>query len=207
MTHEKFNCAYDSKLRSHENKLFFKQWVQNPARLGTLAPISLRLARDAALNVPLLETEEQYVVEIGAGTGRLTRALLERGVPPAQLAAIELDTKLCAFLTETLPAVCPQSTPPLVVEGDATYLEELIPSHWVGKVDTVVSAIPFMYLPEEKRIAIIESAFKVLKPGGKIIHITYNPKSPIAFSRAYHQTRVVSLWINMPPGFVWAYTK
>lgn len=204
---QNFNHAYDSVLRSQENKLFFKQWIQNPARLGTIAPISLRLARDAALNVPLLETEEQYVVEIGAGTGRLTRALLERGIRSAQLAAVELDTKLCTFLKETLPDLCPESPPPLVIEGDATYLEDLIPSHWIGKVDTVVSAIPLMYLSEEKRIAIIESAFKVLKPGGKIVHITYNPKSPIAFSRAYHQTRVVSLWMNMPPGFAWSYTK
>lgn len=202
-----FDHAYDLTLRTHENKLFFKQWIKHPGRLGTVAPISVRLARKAALEVPLLETDDQYVVEIGAGTGRLTRALLERGIPSKQLAAVELDTKLCTFLKETLPALCPNAKAPLVIEGDATHLDNLIPSNWVGKVDTVVSAIPLMYLPEEKRIAILEAAFKVLKPGGKIIHITYNPKSPIAFSRAYDQTRVVSLWINMPPGFAWCYAK
>lgn len=199
-----FDQHYDSELRRHENKLFFKQWIRHPGRLGTVAPISVKLARRAAAEV---SNTGGYVVEIGAGTGRLTRALIERGVPSTQLAAVELDSTLCAFLKDTLPGLCLASDAPHIIEGDAAFLPDLIPESWAGNVETVVSAIPLMYLPEDKRIAIIEAAFKILKPGGKIIHVTYNPKSPLAFSDAYTQERVVSLWLNIPPGFVWSYTK
>lgn len=204
MHQQTFDQHYDSELRSHENKLFFKQWIRHPGRLGTVAPISVKLARSAAGQV---SNSAGYVVEIGAGTGRLTRALLESGVSSAHLAVVELDSTLCAFLKDTLPAICLASGAPQIIEGDAAFLPDLIPSSWVGKVEAVVSAIPLMYLPEDKRIAIIEAAFKILKPGGKIIHVTYNPKSPLAFSRAYRQKRVVGLWVNIPPGFVWSYTK
>ncbi|MES2608318.1 MAG: methyltransferase domain-containing protein [Pseudomonadota bacterium] len=204
MLQHTFDQHYDSELRTLENKLFFKQWIRHPGRLGTVAPISLKLARVAA---SYAFNKDGYVVEIGAGTGRLTRALLERGVPSAQLTAVELDSKLCTFLKDTLPALCLASDAPKIIEGDAAYLSDLIPPSWVGNVETVVSSVPLMCLAEDKRTAIIEAAFRVLKPGGKIIHVTYNPKSPLAFSRAYTQERVVGLWMNIPPGFVWSYTK
>ena len=211
MPSQTFDHLYDATLRTHENKLFFKQWIKHPGRLGTVAPISVRLAHAAAKQVSQDQASQDgdhgYVVEIGAGTGRLTRALLERGIKSTRLAVVELDTTLCAFLKDTLPAVCPTSGAPLVIEGDATYLSDLIPATWVGNVETVVSAIPLMYLSEDIRTAIIEAAFRVLKPGGKLLHVTYNPKSPLAFSRAYNQERVVGLWVNLPPGFVWSYTK
>jgi len=206
MLQQNFDYKYDSALRTHENKLFFKQWIRHPGRLGTVAPISVKLARAAAAHVSR-SNDTGYVVEIGAGTGRLTRALLEHGIRTPKLAVIELDAKLCTFLKETLPAVCPTASAPLVVEGDAAYLPDLIPASWIGNVDTVVSVVPLMCFPEEKRIAIIEAAFRILKPGGQIIHVTYNPKSPLAFSRAYTQKRVMGLWMNVPPGFVWSYTK
>lgn len=204
MHRQNFDQRYDLELRAHENKLFFKQWIKHPGRLGTVAPISVKLARSAAAHV---SNSGGRIVEIGAGTGRLTRALLERGVLSTNLAVVELDSALCEFLKDTLPALCLASDAPEIIEGDAAFLPELIPASWVGDVETVVSAIPLMYLPEDKRIAIIEAAFKVLKPGGKIIHVTYSPRSPLAFSRAYTEERVVGLWMNIPPGFVWSYTK
>jgi phosphatidylethanolamine/phosphatidyl-N-methylethanolamine N-methyltransferase len=196
-----FNALYDSNLRTHENKIFFKQWIKHPGRLGTLSPISVKLARAAAaLSTPL---KNGYCVEIGAGTGRLTRAILERGGPSDNLAVVELDPNLCAFLKQTLPGLRPDAKAPVVIEGDASFLPDLIPADWVGKVDTVVSVVPLMYFSEAKRIDIIEAAFRVLKPNGKVIHL----KSPLAFSRAYTQKRVIGLWMNIPPGFVWVYTK
>ena len=59
-----FNHDWDAKLRSEEYKLFFKQWIQHPGRLGTLAPLTVSLARAAASHVKL---SNEPIVEIGAG--------------------------------------------------------------------------------------------------------------------------------------------
>ena len=43
------------------------------------------------------------VLEIGAGTGAITQALLERGVSPERLFVIERDAELTAFLRNKFP--------------------------------------------------------------------------------------------------------
>ncbi len=205
MLQKSFNPRYDSKLRIHESKLFLKQWLKNPGRLGTVAPISVKLAREAATMAKL--PNNGLVVEIGAGTGRLTRALLKSGISASKLAVVELDAKLSGFLNQTLSKFCEGTCPPQVINGDAADLADMLPRDWIGHVETVVSSIPLMCLSEQKRLQIVEAAFSVLKPGGKLLHLTYNPKSPIAFSTAYTQTRIFELWVNVPPGFVWLYQK
>jgi 16S rRNA (adenine1518-N6/adenine1519-N6)-dimethyltransferase len=55
----------------------------------------------------------QLVLEIGAGPGTLTQALLRRG---ARVVAVELDRDLAAMLRDTVPAA-------QIVEGDALALD------------------------------------------------------------------------------------
>jgi phosphatidylethanolamine/phosphatidyl-N-methylethanolamine N-methyltransferase len=185
-------------IRSRENRLFFRRWLANPARLGTLAPITPRLA---ALAASFLENpSQQRIVEIGAGTGRLTRALLAAGVLPENLIVVELDPDLCDFLSKSLPALT-------VINGDAACLPDLLPSGWSGTVTTVVSVVPLMYLDKLVRSNIINACFDVMQPGGTILHVTYSPKSPLSALSNYCGVREGSLWANIPPGFVWRYHK
>ncbi len=192
-------------IRQQERKLFFRRWLKHPLQMGTLAPITVRLAESAAL---LVDNPKGMFVEIGAGTGRLTRSLLRRIENPANLAAVELDSVCWGFLQETLPTFLPSDQKlPHIIHGDAVQLPHLLPEPFVGNVDTVFSVIPLMYLHESTRQAIIDAAFRVLKPGGSILHITYNPKSPLNFMKHIRQSRQTQLWWNLPPGFVWHYQK
>ena len=195
----------EKKIRRQENALFFRRWLKHPLQMGTLAPISSKLANLAASCVA---DPGGLYVEIGAGTGRLSRALLKQGINPENLALVELDPFFCNFLTKTLPSVLKKDDPlPFVIEGDATQLPNLLPANYIGQVDIVFSVIPLMYLPNAARKAIIEAAFQVLKPGGIIIHVTYSAKSPVGFMTDLEQNRFGKLWVNFPPGFVWHYQK
>jgi phosphatidylethanolamine/phosphatidyl-N-methylethanolamine N-methyltransferase len=140
------------------------------------------------------------VVEIGAGTGRLTRALLNNGVRPEDLTVVELDGEMCRFLKSSIPNI-------QVIEGDANHLPKLLSPEICEKVGVVVSAIPLMYLDEKLRKSLIKSAFSILKPKAKIVHVTYNPKSPLSFWSDIKQNRVAATWFNIPPGFVWKFQQ
>ena len=195
----------EKKIRRQESLLFFRRWLKHPFQVGTLAPITPKLARLAAQAV---SNPDGLYVEIGAGTGRLSRALLQQGVKPENLALVELDPFFCSFLNQTLPSVLePDQSLPFVIEGDAAKLPDLLPAHFIGQVDVVFSVIPLMYIPTSVRQAIIEAAFQVLKPGGVIIHVTYNARSPLSFMPNLHQHRLGQLWLNLPPGFVWHYQQ
>jgi len=186
----------ETTIQRQENRLFFRRWLKHPVRLGTLAPISVRFSKFAAslLNNP----KKGPIVEIGAGTGRLTRALLAAGVPNDNLIVVELDPELCRFLKESLPSIT-------VIEGDARLLTTLLPKEWMGKVSSVVSAIPLMYLEPSERQDIVKACFDVMSPGGDLMHITYSPKSPLHFNAALKAERVGQFWLNLPPAFVWRY--
>ena len=55
------------------------------------------------------------MLEVGAGTGVVSRALLEGGVPPEQLIVVEIVREMAAHLRHVLPGV-------QVIEGDAREL-------------------------------------------------------------------------------------
>lgn len=184
------------QLVKSEQNLFFRRWLKAPKQLGTLAPISQRLADKATCLVQNAATAK--VVEIGAGTGRLTRTLLQAGVRDENLTAVELDAEFCNFLKNSLPQV-------KVIEGDAGQLPHLLGAQAVGTVDYVFSVIPLMYLEQRLRDHIVNQALAVLKPGGKLYHVCYSPFSPMGKNKLIKSKRVFSLWLNIPPGFVWEF--
>ena len=198
--------AIDKSLIAAEGKLFFKKWLKSPVQLGTFAPISQKFADLAATH--MIVNKNTIVVEIGAGTGRLTRSLLAKGVNIEKLAMVEIDPQMCTFLENSLKKMYEISTDIKVISGDACNLSKIIPAKWVGKVDYVVSAIPLLNLNENIREKIIQAAIDVLNPiTGSIIHVSYSPISPIKFMEGVIlQKRAASLWANVPPGFVWKFT-
>lgn len=184
----------NDNLAASEKGLFFRRWLTAPKQLGTLAPISQRLARSAAQLVQ--DPACAKVVELGAGTGRLTRSLMRAGIKPENLTAVELDKAFCRFLDSNLPKV-------KIIQGDACELTSLLGEKAVGTVDVVFSVIPLMYLAPAVREQIVMQALAVLRPGGKLYHVCYTPVSPFRKSETIESKRLISMWINLPPGFVW----
>jgi len=191
----------EEQLIKAENRLFFRRWLRHPFRLGTIAPISQKFANYAASFLPTLPSGP--VIEVGAGTGRLTRSLLKKGLSPDTLAAIELDPDLCSFLKNSLPEIN-------TIEGDARQIKQLIPIDWVGQVAAVVSVIPLMYLPLASRREIVENCFSVMGKKGIFLQVTYSSYSPLQavdklLGLPVKTQRLGALWRNLPPGFIWCY--
>ena len=61
-----------------DSRLLFKLWLKNPFKIGAVAVSSPELAAAMARHIP--NRAEGYVVELGGGTGPVTRAILECGV-------------------------------------------------------------------------------------------------------------------------------
>src|SRR5918912_3490011 len=72
-----------------EVALFFLRWLKAPHRIGAVAPSSRFLARAMAREVDVRGSG--LVVELGGGTGSITRALLDAGLAPDRLIVVERD--------------------------------------------------------------------------------------------------------------------
>ncbi len=184
--------------------LFFRQWLKNPLRVAALSPSGAQLA---GLMMSELPPRTQRVVELGAGTGVFTRALLDAGIPPDKLLVVELNTELHEYLHQQFPLV-------RVVNGDACDLKDIAMQQGfltTGLADAVISGLGLLSMPRSLQKAIVEAAFSVLKPEGCFIQFTYGPKSPIPRDLleelGLSARRGGFAWRNVPPASVFVYTR
>lgn len=177
---------------------FLRAILGNPRRIGAIAPSGAALVRrmvDAAAIDP-----DSRVLEVGAGTGVVTRALLAAGVAPRNLHVIELDPRLAARLARALPKVD-------VIAGDAARAAALLPTDALGRIDAVVSSLPIRAMPQAVKVALTRAFIDVLAPGGHIVQFTYPPGSPLpASTLGLHGEYVGRAWLNLPPAAVWRFT-
>lgn len=177
--------------------VFFASWLRAPLKVAAILPSSRHLGATIADQID--PARPGWVVELGAGTGPVTECLLARGIPPKRLFVLERDPVLVRFLRERHPE-------PLVVEGDATSLPELLERYGVSQVHTVVCGIPLLSLPRGVVDAIVRNALSVLEPDGQLFQYTYGPFSPLPHRRFGLAVRGVRrVLFNLPPAAVWRY--
>src|SRR5450631_34270 len=101
----------------NDSTLFLREWLVNPQRTGAVAPSSPKLAAAMARWFP--RDPESFVLELGPGTGAVTKALISHGLREEKLVAIEFNPKMAALLHEKYPRA-------QIIAGDAWRLDELL---------------------------------------------------------------------------------
>jgi phosphatidylethanolamine/phosphatidyl-N-methylethanolamine N-methyltransferase len=193
--------AYTAILEKTANPalFFLKRWMANPLVMGSITPSSASLARVIARNVQ--REDDEAVVEFGGGTGSVTRALLESGVPASRLFSVEIGPELAAYMRRELPEVH-------VLEGDVRGIREMLPQPFVGKVGTVVVGIPMVLLPREAQQEIVDEIFAIMPEGRRFLAYTYSIGVPIKYKElGLNAERAGFTLANIPPASVWAFTK
>jgi phosphatidylethanolamine/phosphatidyl-N-methylethanolamine N-methyltransferase len=185
-------------LQSSARLLFVRSLLRNPSAVAALAPSSPRVSKLVASSV---NGDTSSVLEIGAGTGAITGALLEHGVQPERLFLIERDPSLVEYLRDRFPGV-------RVKCGDAVHASHILSNESVGAVKTIVSSMPICNLTTQEKIATVRAILKTLAPGGQLLQLTYASACPIPISRlGLDAERVGRVWMNLPPAYVWRFTR
>jgi len=176
---------------------FYKALFKSPRSVGALFPSSAFLARAIASYVPTNQTG--LIIELGAGTGVVTKEILKRGIDPARLVLIEHSKYLSNKLKKRFPNVT-------TIHGDATDLRNLL-SDKCDNVETIVSSLPLLSLPKSVTEKIIKQIDQILKSHGTYIQYTYGlQKSIFEKKHRYHKTASHHVWFNLPPARVDIFT-
>jgi len=180
-------------------RLFILRCLRNPRQLGAVVPTSRRVGTFLARHADV--DPDSPIIELGGGSGSVTRTLIKSGICPSRLYVIELDPELAAYLKATLPEVT-------VIHGDASQLASILPPEILGKVRRIVSSLPMINMPSPIQQKILESCFEVMTPDGVYLQFTYSPLSSID-DKAYDlkKKRLGTIFRNLPPATVWQYTK
>jgi phosphatidylethanolamine/phosphatidyl-N-methylethanolamine N-methyltransferase len=178
--------------------VFFGLWLQKPLQIAAANPSSARLADTIARCIDLARPGP--ILELGAGTGSLTRGIIRAGCPPERIIALEREPALLAVLRREFPAMS-------VIEGDATRLGENLAGR-VERLAAVVSSLPIKWFSPAEQCAVVRPCLDLLGPGGRFLQVTNAFCSPLAIDRLGVAGREVArVWLNLLPTQIWSYSE
>ncbi|MGH3803430.1 MAG: class I SAM-dependent methyltransferase [Pseudonocardiaceae bacterium] len=206
--------------RNAEGWMFLTEAARDLRTTGAIAPSSKALARLLSDPVDPHGTRPLNVLEVGAGTGSVTRALIPRLSVGSRLDIIEANPRFAAQLRHLL-----RTHPRLVGDGERarvhhTFVEQFDTGR---RYDVIISGLPFTNFAPAQVVAIMDRYMDLLEPGGTLTYFAYRGAR---FARALTATRAEarrhlgveevlagyqrryatgcwSVWGNLPPAKVW----
>jgi len=124
----------------NENLQFFQAFLKNPLKVGAIAPSSSDLAKKMLEGVE--PNENSVVLELGVGTGAFTKFISELVPNKESYLGIELDKHLVKNLRVKFPDL-------RFMRGNACKAFALHKRSKFGKVDYILSGLPFVSMPAE----------------------------------------------------------
>lgn len=187
------------ELRFRDEIEFLKGWKRDKKAVGAIAPTSSVTARKMASVVRC--NSGLPVLELGPGTGIITKAILARGVQPCDLISVEYSPEFCGHLRAQFPGVDIRC-------GDAFALDLTLGAQRDAQFDCVISAIPLLHLPAEKRKALVMDLLERVPVGRPVVQITYGLLSPVVSLPRHYEVRHLAFVLrNIPPAQLWIYKK
>ncbi|MER9191531.1 phospholipid N-methyltransferase PmtA [Mesorhizobium australicum] len=185
--------------RFEEEVEFFKGWQKDKKGVGALIPTSVYAARRMASVVN--PRSGLPILELGAGTGVITKAIMARGIKPHQLVSVEYSRIFYDGLVQRFPNVDCRL-------GDAFALDEALGERKGEQFDCVISAVPLLSFPMQQRVALVEDLLARIPAGRPVIQITYGPLSPvIKMPDRYVVSHYDFVVRNIPPAQLWTYRR
>ncbi len=190
----------DPQLEPVSTLSFFLKYLKSPATVGAVAPSGPHLA---ALITSEIDPNTGPVLELGAGDGIFTAALLQRGISPQDVVAVELDPVFADRLTRRFPGIN-------VVNAPA---ERALQDSEIGRerFGAAISGLPLLNFPWPTRRQLLRLVFQRLAPGAALYQFTYGlgaplPK-PMLESIGLEEHFLGRVFRNIPPAAVFKITR
>src|SRR5690606_26070068 len=146
---ERLGRKFDEEIR------FFKGWIDGPKAVGAILPTSSVTARRMA---SIIDTQTDLpVLELGPGTGVITKAILDHGVKASNLYSVEYSEDFTEHLLKAFPEVN-------ILQGDVFELDKALGEKAGLQFDSIISAVPMLNFPIERRVWLVENLLSRIPP-------------------------------------------
>lgn len=178
---------------------FFQAFLKSPRVVASLIPSSPFLER--RLVKASRACQARVAVELGAGTGGTTRAMLDAMGADSRLIAIERTEPFVRTLRQI-------DDPRLeVVHGCASSLVDELQQRGLGATDVVISGIPFSTLPPALASTIVEAVHRALAPGGRFVAYQFTDRVADYTRPIMGGPDVQHELVNVPPLKIFTWVK
>jgi len=190
-------------------KMFAEEALADFSTTAAISPSSPQLV--AAMLEPLPLAGARVVVELGAGTGVMTRALLSEMPPQSTLLVFEINQRFYNYLKAHF------SDPRLVlIHASAEHVDLELRQRGFTEVEAVLSSLGLGLMSERERQAIFERLVPFLSDrtvvtqyqyihalqckNGRLSRLDLRP----LLNRYFGSVQSKLIWRNLPPAFVFA---
>jgi phospholipid N-methyltransferase len=149
--------------------LFLGKFLKHGTAIASLAPSSPWLSQTTVRNVDWARAK--VLVELGAGTGPITRVLAEKASRECRVVVLERDPDFARILRERF-AHLPHFE---ILEADVRDLAALLTDRGLTRVDHVISGLPVPSFPKDLQRDLFRNVRRVLDPAGTFNQITELP--------------------------------
>jgi phospholipid N-methyltransferase len=171
--------------------LFLAKFLRHGKAIASFVPSSSYLARAVVQGIDF--TRCRCVVELGAGTGPITAALLAAAPPSCRTLIVERDPDFCERLRERFPGAD-------VAQADAADLERLLAERGLESVDHFLCGLPLPSFPGPARDHLLGVVRRWLDPAGTFRQLTHMPWVYYPLYRRYFgEVRFRLVMRNLPP--------
>ena len=191
----------------NENIEFLQAFLKNPAKVGSIRPSSPELAQKMVEGIT--PDKNSAVLELGVGTGAITKFLQEIVPDDRSYLGIELDPDLVQLLRRNFPDMA-------MVCGNAADTWDIHQRSGIGKIGSIICCLPFVSLPNEVGETILQQVDKFMQQGNctfrtfQYAHGYYFPSAIKLreFMRdRYGKSKKSSLIVkNVPPAYTLTWT-
>jgi phosphatidylethanolamine/phosphatidyl-N-methylethanolamine N-methyltransferase len=185
--------------RGAEGALFFRHWLRHPLGIGAILPSSVAVARAMARGLPL--HRQGAVLELGGGTGVVTKCLLDAGCPSNRLIVVEREPALAQILRRRFAQT-------EIVESDACDAAAILAARGITRLAAVVSSLPIKWFPLESQRAVVAPCLDLLGDGGAFLQLTNALVSPLPMAPlGLDGVEIARIWTQFPPVQIWRYAR
>jgi phospholipid N-methyltransferase len=186
--------------RHFEDQLaFFREFLKHPQQVASIIPSSRFLERRVAEIADVASAGT--IVELGAGTGGVTRAILRMMPAEAGLLSLEINPRFQTALRRI-------GDPRLVVHtGSAEELETVLCDYDLPAPNVVISGIPFSKIPRGTASQILRTISRVLAPGGRFVAYQWHNRVAVLGRPLLGPASVDVELRNIPPLRIYSWEK
>ncbi len=166
---------------------------------GTIMPSSRYLVDRLLRGIDF--TQARHLVELGVGTGCVTREILRRMRPDARLISLEINPEFVTMARRRMP------DPRLTLRNAcASALPLILAEEGFDGVDAVVSSLPLRIMDQGVVDRILDVSRESLRPDGRFHQYQYSLSHYEQLARRYAAVGVRFTIRNTPPAFVYECT-
>lgn len=190
----------------NENIEFLQAFLKNPAKVGSIAPSSPELAQKMIEGIT--PDKDNIILELGVGTGAITKFLQEIVPDDRSYLGIELDGDLVRSLNRNFVDM-------RIIHGNACEMSGIHRESGLGKVAYIVCCLPFVTLPNEVAETILLEIDKFMQLGAtfRILQYAHGYYFPNAIklrkniNSRYGKSKKSPLIVkNVPPAYTLTWT-